>query len=289
MKSQAQRALYDFKIGGHRIFLGSQTKIMGVLNVTPDSFSDGGRHFALENACAAAIRMQNEGADFVDIGGESSRPGAKPVSAREETRRVVPVVRRLAKKIQIPISVDTTKYDVGSAALDHGAVLINDISGLKGNARLAKKIARCDAGVVLMHMRGTPRTMQSLTDYKDLLKEVTAFLKTAVQRALDAGIRPDAIAVDPGFGFAKTYEQNLRMLAELSYFQILKKPVLVGLSRKSFIGQTLGAPVEGRLVGSLAAAAAAVVKGAHILRVHDVAPHREMTKIMDDAFRPVIA
>ena len=254
---------------------------MGVLNVTPDSFSDGGVHLEPRRALLRALEMEREGADFIDVGGESTRPGAKPVSASEELKRVLPVLRLLTKNVKIPISVDTYKYDVASAALDHGVVLINDISGLEHDKRLAKKIARHRAGVVLMHMRGTPQTMQTMTSYKNLIKDVTAGLKKAVASALAGGIDPRSIALDPGFGFAKTFEQNFEMLARLNEFAILKKPLLVGLSRKSFIGHALNLPQTERLYGSLGAASAAAIHGAHILRVHDVRAHREMIDILD--------
>lgn len=281
MKLLSNRPVYNLKIADHTVCLGLKTKLMGVLNVTPDSFSDGGLHLNAQKACAAALRMQSEGADFIDVGGESTRPDAKPVSVREELRRVLPVLKLLSQKIQVPVSVDTYKYEVGSAALDHGTLIINDIKGLCNNRRLAKKIARYKAGVVLMHMRGAPQTMQSMTQYKNLLKDVIQSLKKSVHFALDAGIAADSIVVDPGFGFAKQYEQNFQMLNELAAFHSLKKPVLVGLSRKSFIGRALGLPVNNRLYGSLGAAAAAVVRGAHILRVHDVAPHRELVDVLD--------
>jgi dihydropteroate synthase len=262
--------------------LGRQTKLMGVLNVTPDSFSDGGRYVRPETAERRALVMQKEGAHLLDVGGESSRPGARPVSAREEIRRVRPVLKRLSAKIQIPISIDTYKYDVAAAALDEGAVLVNDICALGADKRLAKLIAKRGAGVILMHMRGNPRTMQIKPAYKDVCTDVLMFLKKAVDRALSAGIPRDRILIDPGFGFGKTAEQNLRLLEGLERFAGMKLPVLVGLSRKSFIGHALGsAPPEDRLHGSLAAASAAVLKGAHVLRVHDVLAHRQAATLLD--------
>lgn len=255
---------------------------MGILNVTPDSFSDGGRFFDPALACKRALRMEIEGAHIIDIGGESSRPGSKPVSSREEIRRIRPVFKRLAKKIKTPLSIDTYKYDVASMALDEGASLVNDIRALGADRRMAKLIARQKAGVVLMHMRGTPQTMQQKTAYRDVVHNVSAYLKGAIGRALQAGIGASSIVADPGFGFGKTPEQNARLLFHFDFFQKLKIPLLAGLSRKSFIGAFSGVHDPGdRLYGSLAAAALAVERGAHILRVHDVAPHRQAALFLD--------
>jgi dihydropteroate synthase len=254
---------------------------MGVLNITPDSFSDGGLYLEPESAERQALKMEAEGAHGIDIGGESSRPGSKPVSAREEIRRVVPVVKRLSKRIKIPLSVDTAKHEVAWAALDEGAKIINDIYGLRGHKRLAKLIARYKAGVVLMHLRGTPLTMQQNTFYRSLLKDVRDDLRRSVDRALEAGIARANIVVDPGFGFGKTALQNLEILSHLDTFSSLNLPVLAGLSRKSFIGHLTGTPVSERLYGSLAAAAAAIFKGAHILRVHDVLAHKQLASLLD--------
>ena len=254
---------------------------MGVLNVTPDSFSDGGRYLDPALAEKRALKMQDEGAHILDIGGESSRPGSKPVPAREEIRRILPVLKRLSKKLKIPVSVDTCKYDVAMAALDQGAVIVNDITALSGDRRMAKLIVRYKASVVLMHMRGEPGTMQKDPEYRSVLKEVKAYLKKASEMALEAGVDGARIAVDPGFGFGKTAEHNLELLAHLESLRSLKLPVLVGLSRKSFIGQLLDAPVTERLTGSLAAAAVAIQRGANILRVHDVKAHRELAALVD--------
>ncbi len=259
---------------------------MGVLNVTPDSFSDGGLFADPARAEIQALKMQEEGAHFIDVGGESSRPGARPIEAKEEMKRILPVLKRLSKKISVPVSVDTYKYDVAHAALDLGASLVNDITALGADKRIGKLIARYRAGVVLMHMRGTPETMQKKPVYKNLLKSVARFLKEAVDRALEAGISRSGIAVDPGFGFGKTMDQNIEILRHLDFFRQLKYPILVGLSRKSFIGNLLGVPSAGdssggRLAGSLAAAAAAIERGAHILRVHDVRAHKHLAELTD--------
>ena len=254
---------------------------MGILNVTPDSFSDGGHYFQLAQAEKHALKLQDEGAHFLDIGGESTRPGATPVSAKEEIRRVVPVLKQISKKIKIPLSVDTTKYDVARAALDEGAEIVNDITALSGDKRMAKLIARGKASVVLMHMQKDPRTMQKEPKYRSVLKEVKSFLARAVDRALAAGIPKTKIMIDPGFGFGKTVEHNRRLLCGLHELAELEVPVLVGLSRKSFIGHLLGDPAEERLVGSLAAASVAIQQGAHVLRVHEVSAHRQLSVLVD--------
>jgi len=276
-----QRPRIDFCFGQAKLCLGRETKIMGVLNVTPDSFSDGGLFRDPGRAAEHALKMQEAGAHIIDVGGESSRPGSRPVSPAEEIKRIRPVLKRLSKKIKIPVSVDTYKVDVARMALEEGALLINDITALRGNKRLARLIARYGAGIVLMHMQGTPGTMQKKPFYRNLLKDVRGTLKKAVDTALDAGIPRSHVAVDPGFGFGKTTEQNLEILSRLEVFLELKCPVLVGLSRKSFIGNILGAPVGDRLYGSLAAAAVAIHRGAHILRVHDVIPHRQLATLVD--------
>ena len=254
---------------------------MGVLNVTPDSFYDGGRYAGPVSAERRALEMEREGADLIDVGGESSRPGAASVSAAEEIRRVRPVVRRLKRSVKIPVSVDTRKAEVAHAALDEGASVINDISAL-GDRRMARLAARYGAGLVLMHMRGDPSTMQKNPVYKNLIADILAYLRRAAGRALEDGVERDRIVVDPGFGFGKTAAHNFELLARLDEFAALKLPVLVGLSRKSFIGHALGgAPADERLHGSVAAAAIAIRNGAHILRVHDVLPHAQTARLVD--------
>ena len=261
---------------------------MGVLNVTPDSFSDGGKF--LDPTCAeiAALRMQDEGAHLLDIGGESSRPGAPAVRWQEEVRRILPVLKRLAPKIKIPLSVDTYKTEVAEAALDEGASIINDIYGLRPPAgragsgkQLAKRIARAGASIVLMHMQGTPRSMQKNPRYRSVVNEVKAALKRSVVFAREAGIPKERILIDPGFGFGKTAEHNFSLLSGLDEFASLGYPVLVGLSRKSFLGNLLGLPVGARLQVSVSAAVAAIERGAHVLRVHDVLAHRQAAAVAD--------
>jgi dihydropteroate synthase len=275
----------EWKLAHRALSIGERTLVMGVLNVTPDSFSDGGQFESHDDAVARAEEMIAEGADILDVGGESTRPGAKGiVSAEEEARRVVPVVERLAKKATVPISVDTTKAVVARAALDAGAEIVNDISALRFDPRLADEVAQSRAGLVLMHSRGDAETMHALAPVADIMAEVETSLKTSVAEALRRGVGHDAIVVDPGIGFGKSQEQNLELLAKLREFARLFAdfPVLVGTSRKSFIGRLLaGAPVTERLHGTMATVAAAVLAGAHLVRVHDVKAAVETVRVAD--------
>ncbi|PIQ81751.1 MAG: dihydropteroate synthase [Candidatus Omnitrophica bacterium CG11_big_fil_rev_8_21_14_0_20_64_10] len=248
---------------------------MGILNVTPDSFSDGGRFLDPERACRRALRMQQAGADLIDIGGESTRPGARAVSVGTELKRVVPVIRRLGRRLKIPISVDTSKPEVAEAALAAGASLVNDVTALSSR-RMARVVAGAGVPVILMHMRGSPRTMRKRVRYHHLIREVQAELRQAIRRALAAGIRKDRILLDPGIGFGKRLEHNLELIRELGAFRKLGYPLLLGPSRKSFIGQLLDQPVSGRLMGTAAAVALGVAHGADILRVHDVEAMRQV-------------
>jgi dihydropteroate synthase len=243
--------------------------ILGVLNVTPDSFSDGGRYLAPRAAVGRARTMVAEGADLIDVGGESTRPQAEPVSERVEIARVVRVVERIS--MLAPISVDTTKAAVARAALEAGAVLVNDVSGATADRDMLDVVAEYDAGVILMHRRGTPKTMDRLTRYRDVVAEVKRFLAARAEAAVQAGIREDAIAVDPGIGFAKTTEQSLRLLGAIDELTALGFPVVIGVSRKRFIGKLLDAPVDARDEGTVAASLVAVGGGAAIVRVHAVA------------------
>jgi dihydropteroate synthase len=248
---------------------------MGVVNATPDSFSDGGRFLALDAAVARAERLAEEGADLVDLGGESTRPGALPVGEGEERRRVVPVVERLrARGFRIPISVDTSKGAVARAALEAGADLVNDVSGLSDPA-LAAAVAAAGVPVVVMHTRGTPADMAGRARYADLLAEVAAELRQAMGRGLAAGIPGDRVVLDPGLGFAKTPAQTVELLARVGELKGLGRPLLVGPSRKRFIGELTGAPVGERLPGTLAAVTACVLAGVEFVRVHDVAAARQ--------------
>jgi dihydropteroate synthase len=248
--------------------------VMGVVNVTPDSFSDGGVHLDPEDAVAAARRMVDEGAAIVDIGGESTRPGAQPVSVDEELRRVVPVLEQLEG---VRTSIDTTKAEVARRALALGAELVNDVTALRGDADLAEVVAEADAYVCLMHMQGTPRTMQAKPRYADVVAEVKAFLGERLEFAVAAGISEDRICLDPGIGFGKTVEQNFELVRRLDVLLQLGRPLLVGFSRKSSLGRILGDPETktGPLSASVAAAVAAYERGATVLRVHDVREHVE--------------
>lgn len=248
----------------------SRPVLMGVLNITPDSFSDGGRYFETEAALGRAEELWDEGADIIDVGGESTRPGSLPVSAEDEMRRVLPVIEAAAQCVDAAISIDTTKSVVARAALDAGAEIVNDISGLRFDPELAPLAAERKAGLVLMHIRGRPRTMQERIHYDDLMGEITAELNESVQRARAAGCADETLVLDPGIGFGKTAEQNLRIINELDRVVRLGYPVLIGPSRKSFIGKTLGLEVEQRLEATLAACVVGLLRGARIFRVHDV-------------------
>ena len=248
--------------------------VMGVVNVTPDSFSDGGVHVRAEEAVAAGRRMVEEGAAVVDVGGESTRPGAEPVSAEEELRRIAPVLEGLAG---LPVSVDTAKAEVARAALELGAVLVNDVTALRADAELAGVVADADAYLCLMHMQGEPRTMQADPRYEDVVSEVAAFLEQRLRFAVDAGVAEERICLDPGIGFGKTVDHNLELLRHLDVVASLGRPVLVGLSRKSTLGKLLGDPhaKTGTTAASVSAAVLAYERGASILRVHDVREHVE--------------
>jgi dihydropteroate synthase len=249
--------------------------IMGILNVTPDSFSDGGRFLDPHRAAERALEMEAEGADIIDIGGESTRPGAPQVPAAEELRRISPVIEQLAGRLSCPISVDTWKSEVARGALAAGAEIINDISGFGFDPAMAPVAAESGAGVVLMHTRGTPDRMQSQTDYEDLLGDVIAELRCSLDSAISAGVEHERIVIDPGIGFAKDAASNLEILRRLREFSSFGLPLLVGTSRKSFIGKTLGRVTGERMVGTAATVALAVANGADILRVHDVRAMRE--------------
>ena len=254
---------------------------MGILNITPDSFADGGWFFDPQTAVERGVALAQQGADIIDIGGESTRPGSRPVSAQEETERVLPVIRRLRRLVSIPLSIDTHKAAVARAALDEGVDLVNDISAFRFDPEMAPLIAREKVPVVLMHIQGTPQTMQENPHYENVLEEVKEFLRSRVEYALDAGIEPDRIVIDPGIGFGKNLDHNLILLRRLPELAALGQPVLVGPSRKAFIGKILGVGPEGRLEGSLAAAVAAVLGGASMVRMHDVREARRGLHIAD--------
>ena len=258
------------------------TVIMGIVNVTPDSFYDGGKRFDSARAAADALEMIEAGAEILDIGGESTRPGAEPVPLEEELRRVLPVIRELRKNLNAPISIDSYKEAVARAALDAGADIVNDISALRFDSRMAALVAGEGVPVILMHMQGVPRTMQVEPHYRDVVREVQDFLVERVRSAGDAGVAKERIIIDPGIGFGKTVEHNLALLKDLQSLKSLGQPLLVGVSRKAFIGKILnGAAPQARLEGSLAAAVAAALSGANIIRVHDVSETHRALRVAD--------
>ncbi|HJV66457.1 MAG TPA: dihydropteroate synthase [Geomonas sp.] len=250
--------------------------VMGILNVTPDSFSDGNRFFSTESAVRRALEMEEEGADIIDIGGESTRPKAPAVSLDEELRRVVPVIEALAGKLSVPISVDTYKAAVARAACAAGAEIVNDVSGLFFDEGMAAAVAEAEAGLVVMHTRGTPQSMQADTHYDDLLADVKAYLAASLELAAKAGIKPSRIVIDPGLGFGKSMQGNLDLIRRLKEFLPMGHPILIGPSRKSFIGTVIGKTGVERIFGTAAAVAVSVVNGASIVRVHDVAAMKDV-------------
>ena len=269
--------------------IGERTLIMGILNVTPDSFNDGGKFVTVDAALAHAEQMIAEGADIIDVGGESTRPGGEPISFAEEINRVVPVIEALVRRTDTPISVDTTKSEVARAALDAGAAIVNDISALRFDFYVADAVARAGAGLVLMHSRGTPATIHRLPPVADIMHEVTHSLRASINMAERRGVKRESIVIDPGIGFGKSQPQNLELIAKLD--QVIAAfpdyPLLIGTSRKSFIGRILAgddgtpAPAEARLYGSLATITVAILHGAHIVRVHDVKATADTRKIAE--------
>jgi dihydropteroate synthase len=266
--------------------LGERTLIMGILNVTPDSFSDGGRFDSPEKAIEEGIRMAEEGADILDIGGESTRPGSDPVSPEEEMRRVIPVIRALALRTDLPLSVDTMKASVAREALAKGAEIVNDVSAMEFDRSMAKAVADAGAAVVLMHMKGIPKSMQvGDVSYRSLRGEIIAYLRRRIERAGDVGIDPTQIIVDPGIGFGKTVTDNMRLISHLSEFEALGRPILVGVSRKAFIGRITGGTPAERDEGTAAAITAAILNGGRIIRVHDVAMMKKVATMADALLR----
>jgi dihydropteroate synthase len=254
---------------------------MGIINVTPDSFSDGGRHFDPEVAVAAGLRMVADGADVLDVGGESTRPGSESVPFAREIDRVVPVIKRLAAEVDVPISIDTRKAEVAEAALASGATIVNDVSAGEFDPRIVDVSRDAGAGLVLMHMRGTPETMTGLTDYDDVVREVHDYLAMRLQAAIDAGVDGERVALDPGLGFAKTTPQSLLLMKEAGAFLDLGRPLVVGPSRKSFIGHVLGLEVTERLEGTAGAVAWLASRGALVVRVHDVRETVRVVRVVD--------
>ncbi|MDP2910999.1 MAG: dihydropteroate synthase [Candidatus Omnitrophota bacterium] len=268
----------DFKFG-------SRTYIMGILNVTPDSFSGDGIYQDIDKAVETGERLVQEGADIIDIGGESTRPGAQSVTIEEEIKRVVPVIKKLSKKIKAPISIDTAKSEVARQALDSGASMVNDITGLESDPEMVYIIREFNASIVLMHIKGTPQTMQNSPEYGNLVQEIKDELRKIIDKAISNGIKKENIIIDPGIGFGKTLEHNLEILNRLSEFKELGMPVLVGPSRKSFIGKITGAEPDNRVFGTAGAVAIAIENGADMVRVHDVKEIKQAVMIADAIIR----
>lgn len=274
----------NWKLAQRTLALDERPLVMGILNVTPDSFSDGGQFFGIKAALAHAEEMVADGADILDVGGESTRPGSAPVSVENEIARVVPVIEQVVEKFSMPVSVDTTKRDVARAALDAGAEIINDISGLRFDADLAKEAVRAGAGLILMHSRGGKTTLHEQPPVEDIFTEVERGLRASINSAIQHGARPESIVLDPGIGFGKTHEQNLELVARINELAAAFKPfpLLIGTSRKRFIGRLLDdAPVKSRLHGTMATVTAAILGGARIVRVHDVRAAVETVRVAE--------
>jgi dihydropteroate synthase len=282
-----RRRKFKLRLPSRTMWLGEHTLVMGVLNVTPDSFSDGGLFFEVDAAVARALELEHAGADIIDIGGESTRPGSQSVSAEDELRRILPVLEMLRGKIKIPISVDTSKSEVAEAAVAAGAEILNDVTGLRNDPRIAEVARRRKLPLILMHMRGEPRTMQKGPFAKDVVRDVVAGLRRSIALARRAGLAKSQIIIDPGIGFGKSYSQNFELLARLSELAKLGFPILIGTSRKSFIGRALegspsaGTPESTRIWGTAATVAASILQGAHIVRVHNVAEMAEVARVAD--------
>ena len=259
-----------------------KTYLMGILNVTPDSFSDGGRYFDRTLAIKRAHEMVEEGADIIDIGGESTRPGSEPVPLQEEIARTIPVIEEISKKIKVPVSIDTYKAEVAKRALDAGASIVNDISGLRFDPEMPKVVSRYKVPVVIMHIKGTPKNMQANPIYEALIPEIMDYLRESIKLAVESGIAEDKIIIDPGIGFGKTFDHNLEIIKNLHEFKYLEKPILIGPSRKAFIGKILDdAPAPERLEGTAAAVAISILNGANIIRVHDVEEMKKVALVAD--------
>lgn len=273
------RKRHEWKLRNRTLLLGPRTLIMGILNVTPDSFSDGGRYLDPDVAYARALELQQQGADLIDIGGESTRPGSKRITAAEELDRIAPVLKKVRNKLDVPISVDTYKAEVAERALELGAEIINDVSGLTFDPALAEVVNRRDAGLVLMHMRGTPETWSQLKPLPDVMGTILRDLKASADRAMRARIERRRIVVDPGMGFGKRGDQNYEILMHLDRLRALELPILVGTSRKSFLGSKLNE--EQKLLATAATVTAAILQGAHLVRVHDVRQMAEVARVAD--------
>lgn len=270
---------YKYRFGKTVYDLNARTYIMGILNVTPDSFSDGGKYLKAKDAIAHAKKMSEEGADFIDIGGQSTKPGAEEISADEELSRVMPVLRAISKEIQIPISIDTYHSGVAEEAIKNGATIVNDVTAFNHDPEMPKVVAKHKASCVLMHMKGTPKNMQEKPEYSNLINEILSYLEKAVWKANVEGI--DQIIVDPGFGFGKNEEHNLRLIKGINEFKKLDCPVMLGVSRKSTIGKILNLDVNERIEGTIALNSIGIINGVNILRVHDVAENVRAARMID--------
>lgn len=271
----------DICLKDYALPISKRTCIMGILNITPDSFSDGGEFLSVSGAVERAMQMEAAGADIIDIGGESSRPGRIRISEEEELRRVLPVIKRVRKAVKAPLSIDTCKSEVAREALSLGVSIVNDITALKQDAAMAGVIAQFSAGVILMHMKGEPENMQDNPAYDDVIEEISLYLKKAVDSAIAQGISSKKIIIDPGIGFGKTLEHNLCILKNLKEFKKLGMPILIGTSRKSFIGTLTSRSVKERDFASAASFALAIENGANIIRVHDVSSARDVARVTD--------
>jgi len=283
--ANATKRARDLVWPGGRLELSKRAHLMGIVNVTPDSFSDGGRFLEPDDAVKQGVALAQDGADILDVGGESTRPGADPVEAADEIARVVPVIERLAREVDVPISIDTSKADVARAALDAGARILSDVTAGRSDPAMCTLAAEREVPIVLMHMLGEPRTMQQNPTYRDVVGDIAAFLAARAAAARAAGVEAGRILVDPGFGFGKTREHNLVLLRRLRELCCLGYPVMVGTSRKSFIGTTLELPVDERLEGTAATVALAIANGAAVVRVHDVAPMRKVAGMVEAVMR----
>jgi dihydropteroate synthase len=271
-----------WKIAGRLIDVRRRGMIMGVLNVTPDSFSDGGEFFSADSAVARGMQIAAEGAQIVDVGGESTRPGAEPISEKEELSRVIPVIEKLRDKLDLPISVDTSKAKVAEAALEAGACIVNDVTGGQCDEKMMPLVAKRDAAFIIMHMQGEPRTMQIAPRYLDLISDVSIFFRQQYARAIECGIDPMAIAFDPGIGFGKTPEHNLQLLANVDRLRLENRPLVIGVSRKSFLGKLIGSSeMDARLAPGIAVTSLLRARGAEVFRVHDVKENVNALRVVE--------
>lgn len=266
---------------GHHLDLACRTAVMGILNVTPDSFFDGGAYFSLRDAVNHGLSLARDGADIVDVGGESTRPYSDPLPLDEEVRRVIPVIKALAQETGLTISIDTYKSAVAQLAIEAGATMVNDVSALRFDPGMGPLVAEAGLPIVLMHMKGTPQDMQVNPTYGDLIGEIVVFLRKAVEKAESFGIRKELVIIDPGIGFGKSFDDNLKILRDLDAFSSLGQPILTGTSNKAFIGHTLGLPPDSRDTGTMATVSAAVMNGANIVRVHNVKAAKETVRMID--------